>query len=297
MKRTRKSKLKKVDAILTADFHLRNDVPICRTDDFVEAQWRKVDFVRALQKEYDCPVLHAGDLFNHWKPSPFLLTMTIRHLPDQFYSIYGNHDLPQHNILRGEKSGLHTLWESGKVKLLSGTHWETEFKKEDVLLLSGKTVLLRHLMTWVGKLPWPDCKDPQAGYVLKKNQVDLLLTGHNHQAFTVQDGKRLLVNPGALTRQTADKDEDSPRVYLWHAESNTVTPVYLPYEEGVVSRKHIDRIDVRSSRISAFVERLQQDWDVGIAFEENMETFLSTNNIHPSIIQIVRDVMDDAIVE
>ena len=51
-----------------------------------------------LQQKYDCPVYHAGDLFDYWKPSPALLAKTMEHLPKDFYTAYGNHDLPQHNI-------------------------------------------------------------------------------------------------------------------------------------------------------------------------------------------------------
>ncbi|KKL99820.1 hypothetical protein LCGC14_1810530, partial [marine sediment metagenome] len=86
----------KPDLILTSDWHLREDTPICRTDDFWSAQWNKVDQVMALQSKYDCPILHAGDLFHHWKPSPYLLSETIDHLQgSRFYTVYGQHDLPQ----------------------------------------------------------------------------------------------------------------------------------------------------------------------------------------------------------
>ena len=85
------------DLILTSDWHLREDQTICRTDDFWQAQWNKVKQVAAIQEKYDCPVVHAGDLYHYWKPSPNLLRETITRLPKSFFSIFGNHDLPQNN--------------------------------------------------------------------------------------------------------------------------------------------------------------------------------------------------------
>ena len=115
MKRTL-TKVKPPSTILASDFHLREDHPVCRTDDFWQAQWKKVDFVSELQEKYDCPVLHAGDLFDFWKPSPYLLTETIKHLPNKFFTVYGQHDLPQHNLKLAYKCGINTLAEAGKLK-------------------------------------------------------------------------------------------------------------------------------------------------------------------------------------
>jgi len=84
--------------------HLREDTPTCFIGDFQKEQWTAMDFISDLQEKYDCAVIHAGDLFHHWKPSPWLLSMAIQHLPKVFYTIYGQHDLPQHNTELMSKS-------------------------------------------------------------------------------------------------------------------------------------------------------------------------------------------------
>ena len=90
MKRTKKIKSKKADAILMSDPHLRLDIPLCREEEeFIPAQWSKWQFIKDLQKKHDCPVLCGGDLFHFWKPSPYLITKTIEHLPARFLTIYG----------------------------------------------------------------------------------------------------------------------------------------------------------------------------------------------------------------
>ncbi|KKL45777.1 hypothetical protein LCGC14_2352220, partial [marine sediment metagenome] len=111
-----------VQAVMTADWHLRDSIPVCRTDDFWKAQWAKVDFVADLQIVYNCPVFHSGDLFHHWKASPYLLSATLKHLPKNFHTVYGNHDLPQHSIELTERSGVHTLEMADALTILHGAH-------------------------------------------------------------------------------------------------------------------------------------------------------------------------------
>jgi len=277
----------KPDAILCADFHLREDQPTCRTDNFVEAQWKKVDFVKNLQKRYDCAVFHSGDLFEYWKPSPNLLSETIKHLPNDFYTVYGNHDLPQHNLELSYKSGVYTLATGGHLEVLpDGGHWgqtpdEHTWKFE-------KNILIWHIMTYQGKKPWPGCVDPMAAKLLRKYpQYDLILTGHNHQSFTEEHEGRLLVNPGSLTRHKADQIDHKPCVYLWYAKSNIVEPVYLPIEQGVISREHIEHTKERNDRIDAFISRLDDDWEASVSFEENLERFEKSNNTRKSVMEIV----------
>jgi len=296
MKRTKQNK--KPHAILTADWHLREDQPVCRTDNHETAQWVKVEFISALQKKYNCPVIHAGDLFNHWKPSPHLLSKTIKYLPKNlytnpsFWTILGNHDLPQHNLDLVYKSGVHTLQQAKKINIMSGTHWG-QIPKRGSLKIEGRKILVWHVMTYQAKTPWPGCVDPMAGKLLRKYpEYDLIVTGHNHKAFVEEYKSRLLVNPGSLTRHAADQINHKPRVYLWYAETNTVEPVYLPIEQGVISRGHIEEVEKRDGRIDAFISQLDNEWEAEISFEENLKRFFSSNKVRDSIKNIVMNSIE-----
>src|SRR4030042_5918323 len=64
-KRTRKAPDRKrgpSTCILTGDWHIRATVPVCRTDDFLAAMWKKVDFILDLSVEHRVPILVAGDV-------------------------------------------------------------------------------------------------------------------------------------------------------------------------------------------------------------------------------------------
>lgn len=298
MERT-KTLFKRATAILSGDWHLREDTPVCRIDvSFEEAQWRKVAFISDLQKQHDCPVLHSGDLFNHWKPSPYLLAQAMEYLPDQFYTIYGNHDLPQHNLELANKCGINVLAKAGKLTVLPGAHWGTFPGKvtdepADLILNVGnaegkRNILIWHVMTYQGQKPWPDCTDPISAALLRKyKDYDLILTGHNHKPFIEEYEGRLLVNPGSIMRQNADQLSYRPAVWLWYADTYRVVPVYLPIDNDVISREHLDEKKERENRLDSFIDKLNDDFEAALSFEENLELFSKQNDIRKSVMNII----------
>jgi len=280
-----------VSAIHTADWHIRENVPIAYVREFDDDQWEAVDFVAELQKKYDCPVKHSGDLFDHWKPSPELLSKLIEHIPDKFETVYGNHDLPQHNLELAHKCGAYTLAQAKAIKILDGTHWGQE-------PIGYNKVLVWHIMVYKDVEPFPGCTAPKASRLLKKYpQYDLIVTGDNHQAFVEEYDGRLLVNPGSLMRHTAIQYDFHPRVYLWYAESNTVEPIFLPFHQEAISREHLQHVEERDSRLTAFVSSLNllNDPDKSIfkSFEENVEVFKHTNpDVSKNVISIIYKAME-----
>ena len=203
--------MKKADAILCSDIHLREDQPTCRTDNFWEAQWQAIDFLANLQKENNCIVIHGGDLFHHWKPSPYLLSTTIEHLPKQFYTILGQHDIPQHALNLFNKCGVRTLEEANKLKVLETCHWGQTPSNPSINIKNRKLLVWHHLAYIVS--PFPGATGGQALSLLKKyNQFDLILTGDNHKTFIETYEGRILINPGSLTRQKIGRASCRERV-------------------------------------------------------------------------------------
>jgi len=278
--------------ILCSDFHLREDTPTCFTGDFQMEQWIAVNFVKDLQKKYSCPIVHAGDLFHHWKPSPWLISQTMLHIPAEFWSIYGQHDLPQHNWELRNKSGLYTLYQSGYVKVplreVGCSYGQEPITGEGtVRMLVDKDILIWHHMTYINP-PYPGAIGGNAISILKKYpQFSLICTGDNHQSFYTEYEGRLLVNPGNLTRQTADQIDFQPRVALWYADTNTIEWVDIPIQKDVISREHIEIKEQRDARIDAFISKLDGDWVAGMSFEENLEAFFVKNETRDVVKEII----------
>jgi DNA repair exonuclease SbcCD nuclease subunit len=284
---------KQPSALLTSDWHLREDQPVCRTDSYWDTMWKKVDFIKDLQKRYDCPVICAGDLFDAWKASPNLLRETIEHLPDQFFTIVGQHDIPQHNVGLINKSGVSVLQAAGKLTILSGCHWGQEpIKESNIYFETDAKILVWHHMTYQ-KIPFPGASGGMAGGILRKYpQFSLIITGDNHKTFSESFEGRWLVNPGSLMRMDADQIDHRPCIYLWFAEDNTIEQVFIPIEQGVISREHLEREAERDGRIDAFVSRLDDDWEAALSFEQNVETFKQTNQVRTSVMDIVYKSME-----
>lgn len=288
-----RTKVKKPDAILTSDWHLREDTPTCFTGDWYSEQWEAVQSIFDLQVKYNCSVLHAGDLFHHWKPSPWLLSKTMFFLPKQFYTIYGQHDLPQHNWELRDKSGIYTLQQAGRLNVLFGCHYgykpDGENMTEDPMIGLGtdKGILVWHHMTYI-QPPYPGATGGNARQILLKYpQYDLIVTGDNHQSFSIGHEGRLLVNPGNITRQNADQIDFQPRVALWYADTNTIQWVNLPIQENAITREHIEKQEERKNRAEAFIQLLDGDWTAGMSFEENLERFKDLNKIRPAVMDII----------
>ena len=282
-------------AILTSDWHLREDTPTCWTGDFQIEQWKAVVFISQLQEKYNCVVLHAGDLFHHWKPSPWLLSQTIDLLPKEFYTVYGQHDLPQHNWeLRG-KTGIKTLEIAKRLKVLPGYHYgQVIYTGANRIPISFfEKVLVWHHLTYLSK-PFPGAEGGMAEGILRKYpQFSLIVTGDNHCSFSTEYKGRLLVNPGNITRQVADQADFQPRVALWYADTNTIQWVNLPKQEGVISREHIEVKEARDKRIEAFISQLDGNWEAELSFEENMERFFSVNDTLDSVKEIIYKSIDN----
>jgi len=284
----------RADAIITSDWHLREDIPTCRTDNYIHNQWDKVRFVKELQRKHNCPVFHGGDLYNYWKPSPELLSLTIMNLPKMFLTILGNHDLPQHNIELLKKCGVYTLWTAGALEIIpKGINWgQKPFNLEHgdggIWEYKKRKILIWHTMTYQGKKPWPDCPIPKAAKLLRMYpEYDLIITGHNHQSFIETHENRILINPGSILRMDVDQVNHIPQVYLWYANENKIIPVKIPFKQNVISREHIEIVENRNERIEKFISTLKTKWTVSSSFESNLEKFLNKNKTKKSIKNII----------
>lgn len=289
-------------AILLSDMHLREDTPICRMDDYWAAMERKLAFLRDLQDRHGgIPVVHGGDLFEHWKPSPYLLSFAIDNLPRPFWSVYGNHDMPQHSMEQIGRSGMRTLEAAGALQVLTGVHWGQEPERghgvefeRPVKYGPPAKLLTWHVMTYEGNLPYPGCTASPAGRLLRKHDyVDLILVGHNHVPFLVEDkAGRKMLNPGSMMRVKADQQDHEPSVYLWRAD-NTLERVVLPHDKGVVTREHIEaKAADDPRRYQAFLEQLQHNAPE-LSFRANLERFLAASNTSRKVKDIIWQSLEE----
>ena len=113
--------MKNPTLLLTADWHIRSDVPENRIDNFLEVQERKIDFILGLSNNYNCPILVMGDIGDKSRWENWLLEKYIKKFKihcQRIYVLPGQHDLPNHRLNKLSESGLGVLTASLAVKLL-----------------------------------------------------------------------------------------------------------------------------------------------------------------------------------
>lgn len=292
--------MKKVDAIFCGDLHLRDNVPVARVDDdYFAAMWSKFMFIDSLGLEHNCPILCSGDFFDKWKVSPELLSSTIDAISADWYTIYGDHDLPSHSFKLRHKSGLTTLSKTGKIKIIPGAHGVDKSSdklpnKVKSFTIAGRKILVWHVLTWHKELPYPGCDLSDAKSLLKlHSKYDCILTGDNHTTFVVKHKGRILVNPGSMMRNRADQDTHKPVVWLYSADDNSVQPMYLPIDSDVISREHIEIKNERNERIEAYVSKLKSGFKLSMSFKENVIQFFSKNKTKKKIRKIILENIEE----
>lgn len=309
MKRTKESTTK-ADAILMADPHIREEVPLCRKDNFWEAQWNKWDFICGLQKEHSCPVICGGDVFDHYRVSPIVLAFAIAHLPEKFKSVVGQHDLPYHNFRLLGRSSVQVLINAGVMELLKGVgilNWGMDYQREKDrstteydncrLKIGGRKVMVAHRLVYDDKEqsePFPGAKGSKGTSTARSMlrafyTYDLILTGDNHNPFVTEYKGRLLVNPGSLMRDNIGQKDHEPRVYLYYANSNQVEKVVVPHVENVMDEKKEKEASEKKENTQAFIHRMQEEDTFGrvISFRTNVYRALEEKKPPKSIKTII----------
>lgn len=296
---------RKASAILTADLHLTDTAPVSRTDDYMAAQQEKLEFLSLLSiQNNNCPILCAGDIFNYWKATPWLCAWAYQVLPDMI-TIPGNHDLPMHSPDQYGKSALNLLQQVGKLKVLTAESPRIVCNELNIIgvpfgqlakmpsittkgVSKERRILLLHKLIWPGSRPkWAKQGSSfTADEILTDfgNQFDLIVTGDNHRSFVVEQNDCLLVNPGSMMRITADQVEFKPCCYLYYAEDNKVEPVFFPIQDNVHDISHLVSKQERDTRLTAYIERMGQEWEQGVSFRSRLQMFFDENKT-PSKIQ------------
>ena len=295
------------DLILTADLHLRSTIPICRKDDFLKEQERKIDFILRKSHLHQCPILIAGDIGDKPQWENWLLEKYIRKFKTHSQKIYvlpGQHDLPNHRLDKLPESGLGVLAASLAIKLLfdpmiyaqgieifpfpfgKKTLKIEEYQNKKFGKSGGQNIAIIHQLVSQTKL-WKGQENfVSAKSLLKKfPEYDLIVSGDNHQSFIEEYKGRLLVNPGSIMRSTIGQINHKPKIYLWYAETNTVIECFIPIKKDVF-RPTEEIIELEERNTDLFIQTIIRDYDVNISFEKNMERCFNKN---PDLPKKVKD--------
>lgn len=286
--------------ILTADNHFQYNQPICRTDDFITAQIDKLKFLKTLQQEHNAIILNSGDITHKARvDKQELFSLLLSNMPEM-YGVAGNHDLMYHSLNYLYNSAIGVLIHAGKYKFIKK---ETPLSfDEDVVYgfsygqkiehphIKGKnkTIAIWHNMIYTPQSTLNFTRGYHAETILQNYpEYDYILTGDNHQTFDLTLENRTLINPGSLTRDDAAQIDHKPCVYLLDTSANTLKKVFVPVRKGVITTEHLDVKKDRDKRLEAFIEVVNNDYEIGFVFEENLKEYLYSNPVNDDIKKII----------
>lgn len=320
MPAVRKPDKHEVAAILLSDIHLQETPPIlrCKEPDWYEAMARPLREICALKKKHKCPVLCAGDVFDHWKASPELINFAIKELP-VMWAIPGQHDLPYHNYEEIERSAYRTLIHAKKINHLNFPANEVGEELGDLILYGhpfGEPLIplderddeylriaLIHEYVWVDGYGYPTAprknrlgKDRTMVGRKKYGGYDIVVVGDNHRGFSAEVATTTVFNCGALMQRHRNELAYEPQVGLllhdgrvYPHKLDTSADVYL--ESGAV-----EVLESLEKDMSAFFESLTELDDVGLDFRRAVEMYLKTKKTPKRIKSIlIKAIIDSEI--
>jgi len=288
--------------IITGDWHLRKDVPVCRTG-MTEEEWEELQFNAVCvlldsAEAFGASLLNTGDIFHKSQPYYGILNQLNYYLSNYSLKIMrklaGNHDLPYHSWENVKNSA----WEAVKCKALSADftgafHYGTEPVDPD------SEIIITH------QLVFPDEKSRPMDHIGKTAEelsqefpkAKWIFTGDYHRRFHVETSNGChVINPGCLTRQVADFDDYKPGYYLVNTEIGSVEWFEIGIDTEPLYTYHIEVAAERNERIESFIEVLKDGAGSGKdkrkmpTFTEVLERKIANKNISAKVRDIIADI-------
>lgn len=262
--------------LITADWHLRKEIPSCRDDeDWIGYQRNVLNFIADTAKEKRASICIVGDIFDKAKEDVEIINLFlnfVKKVDDNIYIIAGNHDLLYHNSLDLDKTSFGIVWKNEKIRPLwklgySKHYGEKELKGEvDKLLFLHDFVYNDKNQSFFNKGFY--------AYDLFElyPKAQWIFTGDNHYSFVCQKGDKILINPGCITIQTADMINYQPKIFIFDTQTEDMEEIKIPdfgqCFVNIEERKNID------DGINSFIELIKDKKELSFDFISNLKNAL-----------------------
>lgn len=285
--------------IVSADWHLRDDLPLCRKDiDWLRQQEEDSTFIVNEANKRNADLLIAGDLYDVPRVSPSVSNMLVNVLSKATVPIHiiaGNHSLQYHNQANLMSSSI------GALSLLEnlGIHYYVcdDNSKDGIFEHAVKIsddITIIHTLTFPNKDSIPFGAKAQAPEDLfKKHDTKYLITGDYHRNFLTSENDRLLINPGCINIQTADMLDYQPVIYYLDTDTDFVDIINIPVNRNVLTDNHLTEKKERDNRITSFIETVKKHGTLSLSFEDNLRKAIALNNVDSNIVSIIEEIEND----
>lgn len=278
--------------LITADWHIKGERPICRIeDDWLGSQRKTISEIRDIFKKNKCDQIWIlGDLFDAPRCSTEAVNMLIDELkkfPEGSVKILcGNHDLKDHNYDNLQQCSI------GIIKKLFDDVPENIGSGLGVVSVSAKPfalddeettadVVCTHQLTFPDEKsrPMPDCGVLAQDLLDKWSEAEIIFTGDYHHGYIYKEDwdtlpGRYVVTPGCINIQKADELDYEPFVVVWDTISNSgdyaFEKFYLDPQRENCTRDHIEAREQKEAMLSEVVETIKGGTEVTLDFDSNL---------------------------
>jgi len=264
-----------------------------RKDNYVEAQFKKLNQIVEIAMDEAADLFVAGDLFDKWNTPLGVIQQTIECLSPlhgECYTVSGNHDQRFHNPDMFNTS-LGLLEATGVIDIIPqyrsfpgnvhvyAKHWGQPVPE---ITTEGFNILLGHNQVYEKEPPFymPDAYSSK-DYQKKYPGFDLYVLGDIHEPFW--DGKVLV--PGSMMRMASNQQAYEPAVWLFDIETKDMTRIILYVEADVFDMDKVEAGKKASTRQAELQEKFGDLAAAMVAtgdkpdFEENLGTVLEGSSI------------------
>lgn len=274
---------------VTADLHLRLDVPLCRGE--TEEEWLELQkkSLHALISNY--PLVIVGDIFHRAVSSPKLVNLFLDKVNNEdTYIMAGNHDLQMRN-----PDMSHTSYGTLEYFINSiGLRWAmVSYGGSKPLGNTRSEILFLHRLVFPSNSTIPPGSDGISAKDLLTLYPDykLIVAGDNHDGFIYEeDGRKVLV-PGSMTIQSAKAIDRLCYFYDIDEETLEITKHLFPDTGEMVTREHINKANEREERLTAFVEALKKGEGTSFDFEAFVLEMLNNSSMKEDTKTMVKEFL------
>lgn len=287
-----------IHAIITGDWHLRNDLPPCRPEtpeEWLDLQFSIVRRIFQLAEKIGVTIYHTGDLLHRSNPYYGILgrlQKTHEEEDPDFGRLGGNHDFPYNTFDNAINSG----W-----NLAPGWELPDEFPGAFHFGQSPKDpnadIIFTHQLVWPSEKDKPSMASGKTASELLDEfpKAKWIFTGDYHRAFHYEEDGRHVVNPGCITRQSVNEIDYTPGFYIVDTKKESVEFVEVGDTVPLVTT-HLEKTKERDERMAAFIEVIKEarDGETGLtSFKDNLKKKLLNKKLPQGILEIVKEIEEE----
>lgn len=288
--------------VITADWHLRANLPRCRKDeDWIATQEKALEQIRVFANEKRCPVFVVGDIFHSLSETNFYCIQMVqkmaRRTREGLYILAGNHDLPYHSTENIDKSAVGILMRSNKIKKIKDYFIENEIEDFSAGNFDEETedaeIIFKHVLCFPDLKSLPPNVDAMTAKDLLEEypKAKWIFTGDYHQNFHYEKNGRHVINSGCLLRQAVDLKDYQTGFYFVDTDENIVEFNPIIDEEEFIDDTYILREKEKEQRIEALANKIGEVETVSLDYGENVKNAILTSGLSEELIETIEELM------